>query len=146
MLDGVGGQHHAPATLPPGNTRYALCRRMDGSQGQSGNVRNSSPPPGFNSRTVRPVASRCTDWVFPADKFQFKTFFNILFLPSWKTLDCTLLYSRSVTYHRNKGVAICCLRVCQTGCLGLQFELNHVYIYIYIYIYINDFALDVYCL
>jgi hypothetical protein len=26
-LDGVGGQHHAPAALPPGMTRYPLYRR-----------------------------------------------------------------------------------------------------------------------
>jgi hypothetical protein len=26
-LDGVGGQHNAPATLPPGKTRYPLYRR-----------------------------------------------------------------------------------------------------------------------
>jgi len=29
-LDGVGGQHHAPATLPPGKTRYPLYRRLGG--------------------------------------------------------------------------------------------------------------------
>jgi len=26
-LDGVGGQRHAPAALPPGKTRYQLYRR-----------------------------------------------------------------------------------------------------------------------
>jgi hypothetical protein len=30
-LDGVGGQRHAPAALPPGKTRYPLYRRLDGS-------------------------------------------------------------------------------------------------------------------
>ena len=32
-LEGVGGQRHDPAALPPGNTRYPLCRRLDGPQG-----------------------------------------------------------------------------------------------------------------
>jgi hypothetical protein len=29
-LDGVGGQRHAPADLPPGETRHPLCRRLGG--------------------------------------------------------------------------------------------------------------------
>ena len=49
MLDGVGGQCHAPAALPPGQTRYLLCRRLDGPQGRSGRVRKISPPLGFTS-------------------------------------------------------------------------------------------------
>ena len=59
----VGGQHHAPAPLPQGNTRYPLYRRMGGPQGRSGLVRKISPPPGFDSRTFQSVASRYTDWV-----------------------------------------------------------------------------------
>ena len=31
---GVGGQHHAPAALPPGKTRYLLYRRLGGPQGR----------------------------------------------------------------------------------------------------------------
>ena len=57
---GVGGQRHAPAALPPGKTRYPLCRRLGGSQGWSGRARKISPPPGFALRTVQPVASRYT--------------------------------------------------------------------------------------
>ena len=63
---GVGGQHHAPATLPPGKTRYSLHRRLGGPQGRSGPVRKISPPPEFDPRTVQPVASRYTDWALPA--------------------------------------------------------------------------------
>jgi hypothetical protein len=57
----VGGQHHAPAALPPGKTRYPLYRRLGGPQGRSGCVWKIAPPPGFDHRTVRPVASRYTD-------------------------------------------------------------------------------------
>ena len=57
----VGGQLHAPANLPLGNTRYPLYRRLGGPQGRSGRVRKISPPPGFDPRTVQPVASRYTD-------------------------------------------------------------------------------------
>jgi hypothetical protein len=54
----VGGQHHAPAGLPPGKTRYPLYRRRGGPQNRSGRVRKISPPPGFDPRPVQPVVSR----------------------------------------------------------------------------------------
>jgi hypothetical protein len=63
---GVSGQHHAPAALPPGMTRYPLHKRPNGPQGRSGRVRNIWPVPGFDPRTVEPVASRNTDCVVPA--------------------------------------------------------------------------------
>ena len=59
---GVGGQHHAPAALPPRKTRYSLHRRLGRPQGRSGRVRKISPPPGFDPQTVQPVASRYTYW------------------------------------------------------------------------------------
>ena len=49
-------------SLPPGKTRCPLCRRMGGPQGRSGQVRKISPSPGFDRRTVQPVASRYTDY------------------------------------------------------------------------------------
>jgi hypothetical protein len=62
-LDGVGGQRHAPAALPPGKTRYLLYkyRRLDWPQSRSGQVRKFVPPPGFDPNTFQPVASRYTD-------------------------------------------------------------------------------------
>jgi hypothetical protein len=39
-----------------------LYRRLGAPQGQSGRVWKISPPPGFDPRTVQPVASRYTDW------------------------------------------------------------------------------------
>jgi len=53
------GQRHSPA---PGKTRYLLYRRLGGPQGRSGQARKISPPPGFDTRTVQPLASRFTDW------------------------------------------------------------------------------------
>ena len=56
---GVGGQRHAPAALPPRKeTRFPLYRRLGRPQGRSGLVLKISPPPGFDPRTVQPVASR----------------------------------------------------------------------------------------
>jgi hypothetical protein len=42
-IDGVGGQLHAPAALPPGKTRYPLYRRLGGPQSRSGQVRKILP-------------------------------------------------------------------------------------------------------
>jgi hypothetical protein len=39
-----------------------LYRRLGGPQGRSGQARKSRPAPGFDPRTVQPVASRYTDW------------------------------------------------------------------------------------
>jgi len=66
-LEGVGGQRHATAALPPGKTRHPLYRKLGGHQGRSGRVRKISPPSGFDPWTVQPVASRYTDYAVPAD-------------------------------------------------------------------------------
>jgi hypothetical protein len=65
-LNGVGGQRHAPAALPPGKIRYPLHRGLGRSQGRSGRVRKISPPPGFDPWTIQPVANRYADWAIPA--------------------------------------------------------------------------------
>jgi len=56
-LDGVDGQRHAPAALPQ-KVPVPIYRRLGG--GRSGQVRKTSPPPGFDPRKVQPVASRYT--------------------------------------------------------------------------------------
>jgi hypothetical protein len=62
-LEGGEGSASRPGrSLPPGKTRYQLYRRLGGPQDRSGQVRNISPPPGFDPRTVQPVASRYTDY------------------------------------------------------------------------------------
>ena len=62
-LEGGEGSASRPCpSLPPGKTRYPLYWRLGGPQGRSGRVRKISPPPGFDPRTVQPVASRYTDW------------------------------------------------------------------------------------
>jgi hypothetical protein len=61
-LEGGEGSASRPGRLlPPGKTLYPLYRRLGGPKGRSGQVRKSLPPPGFDPRTVKPVASRYTD-------------------------------------------------------------------------------------
>ena len=57
----VGGQLHALATLPSEKTGYPWYRMLGGPQGISGRMRKISSPPGFDPRTVPPVASRYSD-------------------------------------------------------------------------------------
>ena len=65
----MGDQYHVPAALPPAKTRYPLYRRLGGPEGQSGRVpKISPPPPGFDARTIQPVASRYNDWAMLAIK------------------------------------------------------------------------------
>ena len=59
---GEGSASRLGRSLPPGKTRHPFYRRLGGPQGWSGQVRKISPPPGFDPRTVQPVASRYTDW------------------------------------------------------------------------------------
>ena len=61
----VGGQSHGPAVLPPGKTRYPLYKGLCGPQGRFGQAQKISPPPGFDPRSVHPVASRYTDNAIP---------------------------------------------------------------------------------
>jgi hypothetical protein len=72
---GVGGQRHALATLPPGKPQCPLYRRLGETQGRSGQVRNISPPRGFDPRTVQPVTSRYTDCTIPSIRETVSVFF-----------------------------------------------------------------------
>ena len=53
---GEGSASSPGRSLPPGEARYPLYRRLGGPQSRSGQVRKISPPPGFDPRTVQPVA------------------------------------------------------------------------------------------
>ena len=62
-LEGVDESASRPGrSLLPGKTRCPLYRRLGGPHGRFGQVRNISPPPGFDNHTVQPVASRYTDY------------------------------------------------------------------------------------
>ena len=53
---------HSGCLTPGKETRYPLYKRLGRPQGRPGRVRKISHPPGFNHRTVQPVASRLC-WV-----------------------------------------------------------------------------------
>jgi hypothetical protein len=62
-LEGGEGSASCPGrSLTSGKTQYPLYRRLGEFQGRSGQVRKILPSPGFDPRTVQPVASRYTMW------------------------------------------------------------------------------------
>jgi len=63
---GMDGQHHAPAALAPRKARYFIYRKLGGLQGWSGRIQKIPPTPGFDTRTVKPIASRHNDYAIPA--------------------------------------------------------------------------------
>jgi len=64
-LDGGEGlDSHTGRNLPPGKIWYPFYRRLGGLQGRSGQVRKISLPWGFDPRTVQPVGSRYTDFLY----------------------------------------------------------------------------------
>ena len=59
-LDGVGGQGRTPAALPR-DRPVTHCIEGWVGPGPVWKVQKFSPPPGFDPRTVKPVAIRYTD-------------------------------------------------------------------------------------
>ena len=67
-LDGGGWSTPCPGHFTPGKNRCLLYRRLGGPMADMDGCGKSRPPPrpGFDPRTVKPVASRYTDCVIPA--------------------------------------------------------------------------------
>jgi hypothetical protein len=69
----VGVQLYAPAALPPGKrpgTHYQ-GGWVGPRAGLDGCGKPRPPPPGFDPRTVQTVASRFTDYAFPARLYMY---------------------------------------------------------------------------
>ena len=63
--------------LYPGKeTRYPVYMKLGGAQGRSGRVWKTSPPPGYDTRTVLPIASRYTVGAIPAQGLVGNTLYN----------------------------------------------------------------------
>jgi hypothetical protein len=88
-LDGVGVQRHAPAAYRLEENRYPLYRRLGRPQGRSGRVRRNSPPPGFDPRTVRPVAKNdFIVWLKSVEKCSFLGFVHLTYPSVNWSLQC----------------------------------------------------------
>ena len=60
-LDGGGWSTSRTGRFTSGKDPLPIIQEAGWPQGRSGWVRKISPPPGFQLRTVKPVANRCTD-------------------------------------------------------------------------------------
>ena len=58
---GVSGQRHDPAALPPGKNLVPIVQEAGWAPGPVWTGAENLAPPGFDARTVQPVASRYTD-------------------------------------------------------------------------------------
>ena len=88
----VGGQRQALAALTPGKTQYPLYRTLSGSQGWTGRVQKILPLPGFDLRTVQPLASHNIDYtklahVHGSNK---KCAYHCLILNPWVSVSYTV--------------------------------------------------------
>jgi hypothetical protein len=62
----VGGQRRGPGALPGERHGTHSIGGWVGPRDGLDGCGNSRPPPGFDPRTVQPVASRYTDYAIPA--------------------------------------------------------------------------------
>ena len=90
---GEGSASRPGRSLRPGKTRYPLYRRLGGPQGRSGQVRKISLPPGFDPRTVQPVASRYTDYATQPT-------------PSGYTTRILIKYTQTAKLHKEKHLMV----------------------------------------
>ena len=74
-------------SLPPGKTWYPLYRKLGGPQGQSGQVRKISPPPGFDPQTVRPTGNCYTDYSTQPSGLHYRTNYALQIQALSFTLD-----------------------------------------------------------
>jgi hypothetical protein len=85
-----GSASRPGSSLPPGKTRYPLYRRLGGPQDRSGLMRKTSPPPGFDPRTIQPVASRYTDY---ATRLTLRSWW---YLNKHRSIEIMIVFEQSV--------------------------------------------------
>ena len=74
----MGSKLHAPAALPPGKRPGTHCiGGWVGPRAGLDGCGKSRPPPGFDPRTVQPVASRYTDYSFPGHTERVEELLNV---------------------------------------------------------------------
>jgi hypothetical protein len=81
----------------PGKTRYPLYRKLGGPQGQSGRAENLAPP-GFDPRTVQPVAQSLYRLSYLAHRGK------AISMTYSECVIVTLIIQRTKSMHRNKFV------------------------------------------
>jgi hypothetical protein len=65
-VEGVCGQHHAPAAFTPGKEPVPITQQAWWAPEPVWIGAENLAPPGYDPRTFQPEASRYTDWATPA--------------------------------------------------------------------------------
>ena len=118
---GAGSASRSGRSLPQGNTRYPLYRRLGGPQGRSGQARKISPPTGIRSPD-RPARSQSPHRLrYPANtrgvairklmlkKCVTQAWEGLSFMSDWRGISCskrfryTKLHMNSVTTRSKIG-------------------------------------------
>ena len=91
---GVGGQRHASAALPTGKDAVPIVQEAGWAPGPvwTGAENLAPPPPGFDPRTVQPVASRYTDWTIAAEFQLFASPLKTIFFSNPNSSQFPVMY------------------------------------------------------
>jgi len=130
-LEGGEGSVSRPGrSLPPGKTRYPLYRRLGGPQGWSEQVRKISPPPGFDPRTVQPVASRYTNCATRPTLFPYTArIYPLQSHPTYLLHNISLIYSLLQSFTIFCNLQILCLHLTYLLTCLLTYLLTYLLIY-----------------
>ena len=90
MRRGEGSASRLGCSLPPGNTRYPMYRRLVGPQGRSGQVRKISSPTEFDPRTVQPVASHYISYATQHTLYRYRDNIEIIIILAQTLQSCCL--------------------------------------------------------
>jgi hypothetical protein len=71
MTSALGGHHHSPAALTPGEDPVPIVQEAGWAPGPIWAGAENLALPGFDPRTVQPLASRYTDYAMLALRFQY---------------------------------------------------------------------------
>jgi hypothetical protein len=106
---GVGWSTPRPGRFTPGKeTPYAFYRRLGGPHDRCGWMRKSTLPPGFDRRTIQPVASRYSDCAIPAHSHQLHRKPKLKFTQFFKS---NVFHVRALYYTKTLIISKCTKRV-----------------------------------
>jgi len=100
---GLGGQRHAPATLP--QTKKNPVHTIQEAGWAAGPVWTGAPSLGFDNRTVQPKASRNTDWATVTVEVSLTN--GTLLLVRVQCLPPPAIAQRQLSAVHNTGAAPC---------------------------------------
>jgi len=136
---GGGWSTPRPGRFTPRKDPVLIVSRLGGPQSQSERMRKISISPGFDPRTVQPVASRYTDWTGGADS-RSPVLWNVftLFVPSlyqstrYRHMQMTVQKYTSLVLVRREGRSSSSLLALMREAITVNYVEQVVQLYYYI--------------